>query len=77
MKTVLKLTDKSGFNSTMLDIGEMMVIVYSNSSFDGHVLLRTSNHIVNLTNPAFTWNTSAEFPGRKFLPGDSITLIQE
>jgi hypothetical protein len=62
------------FVSTDLNVGEMMEIVHETKL---HVVLRTFSKFVSLTNPDDTWGTHTKLLGRKLLPGEGITLIQE
>jgi len=67
------------FYSNMLEIGEMMEITDPLVEHKkGDILLRTYSGLVNLNNPAntFLWERS-NIAGRKLLPGEGITLIQE
>lgn len=75
MKIITNFKEKiSNFNSSMLDIGEMMVIY---EIYPGEIILRSYNKFVSLTNPRHDWDKNAELKGRKLLPGESVTLIQE
>lgn len=73
-KTNFKSIQKE-FNASMLEIGEMMEV--TEGYYSGHVILRCCKIIVSLYNPKDTWNINCTLIGRKLLPGESITLIQE
>lgn len=67
-----------------LEIGDMMVIQSDDpyiSQFNGMILLKTFSGYVTLDNPRNTWGLSVEvnkqLKGRKLLPGESVSLIQE
>lgn len=72
-KTNFKSIQKE-FHSSMLKQGEMMEITLG--VYTGQVIMRTYDSLVSLTN-ADTWNQNATLIGRKLLPGESITLVQE
>ena len=77
MKTIpfnSNCTYKSIFDSSMLEIGEMMELY---EQYKGFILLRTYNGFVCLNNPKFTWKSDAKLSGRKLYPGEGITLVQE
>lgn len=69
-----------GFDSSMLEIGEMME-VQEFGICNNHILLKTYDIIVSLTDPKSTWpatgRSTPRFTGRKLNPGESITLTQE
>ena len=73
MKTirVVNHTDTSAQN---LVIGDMMETMYNG---EVHVILRMYFGFVSLTDPSCTWQRDTELLGRKLLPGEGITLIQE
>lgn len=73
-KTNFKSIQKE-FNSSMLEIGEMMEI--TEGCYSGHIILRCYEFIVSLYNPKNTWDIDCTLTGRKLLPGESITLTQE
>lgn len=75
MKIITNFKEKiSNFNSSMLDIGEMMVL---HEIYPGEIILRSYNKFVSLTDPSHVWNERTTLTGRKLLPGESVTLIQE
>ncbi len=60
------------FNASELKVGEMMELK------SGEIALRTYDRLVSLSNPECTWNNDLDYvKGRKLLPGEGITLIQE
>lgn len=66
------------FNSSMLKVGEMMEITDTElPEYYKQIVLRTYDNIVLLNSPKITWLTTAPLKGRKLLPGEGITLIQE
>jgi hypothetical protein len=67
-----KLKEHYPFDSSMLKVGEMMEL-----SCDNHIILRTYGEVVDLNDPRKTWNIGVKLQGRKLLPGEGITLIQE
>lgn len=73
-KTNFKQSNKP-FNASMLKIGEMMEVMEGIES--GDIFLRTYSEIVNLCRPNYTHLIECTLIGRKLLPGESITLIQE
>ena len=62
------------FDSSMLGIGEMMELY---EVYPGDVVIRAHDSIVRLNNPNSTWNKNVKLLGRKLMPGEGITLIQE
>ena len=75
MKIITNFKEKiRNFNSSMLDIGEMMVI---HELFPGEIILRSYNEFVSLTDPSHVWDERDTLTGHKLLPGESVTLIQE
>jgi hypothetical protein len=64
----------NSFSSLDLTIGEMMETMYNG---EVHVILRMYLGFVSLTDPSCTWQRDAALLGRKLLPGEGITLIQE
>ena len=79
MKAVAKLVNHSNLiTPDVLGVGEMMVVIDDDSGCNGDVFLRVYNLIINLNEPGSTWNPKGcLITGRKLLPGESITLIQE
>lgn len=76
MKCIYKnIIEEEEFNSSMLKIGEMMLCL--DPYYRNHILLRTFDRFVSLTNPSSTWNTCTKLIGKKLLPGEEVTLIQE
>ena len=76
MKTIRYLnSEKKFFNTQMLEVGEMMEII--ETKYKGNILLRTYFGFVNLNSPDITWGEGCNLQGRKLLPGEGITLIQE
>ena len=66
------------FNASMLSIGEMMEVTENyNDLYKGHILLRTYNGIISLTEPKFFWSSECVLKGKKFKKGEGVTLIQE
>lgn len=74
MKVIKNFSQIADFNSTMLEIGEMMEM---SKPYAGHIVLRTYDKFVKLDDQAHTWSIDTIIIGRKLLPGESITLIQE
>jgi hypothetical protein len=75
MKLVKAIASSELFDSTKLGIGEMMEC--QEASHLGHVILATFTKYISLTDPSSTWNRDYKLIGRKLLPGESVTLIQE
>ena len=70
----------SSFTANMLEIGEMMEVIDSgNPAINGHILLRSFNVLISLSNPRHTWSNihTVNILGRKLNSGEGITLIQE
>lgn len=66
------------FNASMLSVGEMMEVTENcNDLYKGHILLRTYNGIISLTDPKFLWDIQCSLKGKKFKKGEGVTLIQE
>jgi len=62
------------FSSTKLKIGEMMEIELNKEI---HVILKTYDRFVSLSEPIKVWTHDVDIIGRKLLKGESITLTQE
>jgi hypothetical protein len=62
------------FDTSMLKIGEMMEL---HEQYIGQVVLCTYKTIISLSDPNHTWGRGTRLSGRKLLPGESVTLIQE
>lgn len=80
MKTIPYNSHSSNynFNSSLLKVGEMMEITDIDlPEYHEQIVLRTYSNIVLLNNLSKTWSTTAPLEGRKLLPGEGITLIQE
>jgi len=76
MKTQINLkVNNLNFYSSQLRIGEMMIS--KDSHYFDHIIIRTGNGFISLTNPEDVWNKYANLKGIKLLSGESITLIQE
>ena len=76
MKTKTHFKSKA-FNASMLKIGEMMEVTMEPCKSKGEIILRTYDSYISLSNPRSTWGNKCTIEGRKLLPGESITLIQE
>jgi hypothetical protein len=78
MKLIKSTIKNEPFDSSMLEVGEMMECTDLNGNAKGHILLRIyANTLVSLDCPNKTWNVSVKLQGRKLSPGESVTLIQE
>ena len=66
------------FTAKDLEIGEMMELT-AHQTFKGNIILKTYDTFVNLMSPDDVWSHSvaSSLIGRKLLPGEGITLIQE
>ena len=67
------------FNASMLSVGEMMEVTENCDDllYKGHILLKTYNGIISLTDPEFSWDSKCSLKGKKFKKGEGVTLIQE
>lgn len=74
--TIKFKTNDKPFNSSMLKIGELMEVGLSHA-YAEHIIIRVFGKFVSLNSPGITWDESAIIPGRKLLPGESVTLTQE
>ncbi len=71
MKTI-RVYPRVEFFTSELKIGEMMEVELGES----HILLKTNDGLVSLTNPNFTWSNEYNIIGRKLDINEGITLIQ-
>lgn len=77
MKLTKSFKDDKPFNSSMLEVGEMMKCTEIDNHY-GEILLRIyGDTIVSLNTPGSTWSGPSSLSGRKLLPGESVTLTQE
>jgi hypothetical protein len=60
-----------------LSIGEMMIADGMHVDYRNHILLMTYAGVISLSDPEITWDKDCTLTGRKLLPGEGITLIQE
>jgi len=74
MKLKLNPTPNNAFLAKWLRVGEMMEV--EDEIKRGHILLRSFNSIISLTDPNHTYGIDCELTGRKLLPGESVTLTQ-
>lgn len=75
MKIKTNFNTNIPFSSNQLKIGEMMI--GSNSAYDDIIILKTYDRLISLEEHVRSWSLNSEFIGRKLLPGESVTLIQE
>jgi hypothetical protein len=68
--------EKEPFNASMLNRGEMMEVDNS-ASYNGSIIVKMYNGAFISLNSWNTWGTDCDLEGRKLLPGESVTLIQE
>lgn len=58
-----------------LSVGEMAII--NESEYLGHVIIRTFDGFVSLSNPNTTWQKNFNIMCKKLNSGESVTLTQE
>ena len=76
MKNTITFAEPKAIGNPLKDvqIGEAVLITDTDSSFDGHILLRYYGGWTSLTDPNHTWDSTPDLVGRKLAPGTVVTL---
>ena len=78
MKFIKNTINNEPFDSSMLNIGEMMECNDKDiPHYKGVILLRITSSFVCLSIPNESWSIASKIRGRKLFPDESVTLIQE
>lgn len=77
MKIIEKQNMYFPIRASLMKIGQLARVINPETNYMRHIVLRTFDGIVSLSNPGLTWSTDCSLQVELLPPGYQITLEQE